>query len=1024
MVWTINFPLRISQGCHIAASLLALAFSLVLPDLAFGLSPDRFLTQAFVRKWQAPQGLPRASILSLYQTQDGILLLGTQAGLYQFDGLKFQPLSSLCGPSLENVWINDIQQSKDKAVWLATNGVGVYRYDQNVSEAVGLNAKLELLNVYRLFIDSRDHLWIGTDDGLYLLDTTVRLCSDRPDVRWDVEKVGPAQGLPLTEIRACTQTSDGAIWVGGMGNFIYRKSEDTFVAVQLKSIPDVAIVTSLVADGQTLWVGSSHGLVKLEGDQESLYSKDNGLPTDWVECLESSPDGSLWIGTKDGIGRLRNGEFDLFRTRDGLSQSTACSILEDHEGSLWVGTKNGLNQFIDRRTVPLTVSEGLGSNEAGPILEDSEGTIWIGTLDAGVSLFEGRRCKTLFTTDNGLPSNKILSLERGEQGSVWIGTDRGLCLMQGRKIVDSWNTESGLPSNRIQALCLDQTGGLWIGTENGVVVRKNGEIRAPEDATRSLTGSVLDLFVHDEDGVIVSSEGGMFLCKESGVVQILKSYSALKGVDSISRSNDGRYWMGTRDRGLFLVDSLDGKGRVFQFTMKQGLYDDEIFGVVAEPDDRLWLACSRGIFYVSRVELLRCADGEISRIQSSPFSPTESQKTVECQRGVQPCVVITRENLLWFSTNQGVLCASPQRLMRVLPEPNVIVEEMQANGDRIDLGKPVRLPAGRANVSFRYTAATFAIPQRVRFRYMLEGFDTDWVEVGERREAFYTNLPPRHYRFRVSAAHQNSNWSDIATPVEFVVPPHFYQTRWFSIGSLILAGLVIWGIYRLKVLQIRSRLMAVMAERLRIARELHDTLIQGFSGVTMQMQALSNRLQPSQEQKTLKEVISDAGFCLREARRTVAGLRSTSGTASLPDAISQAARQAAETHNLQLKLNIEQLSRQLPMEVEYHLLRIAQEAISNTVRHADAKHLHVTLRFQSGRIRLVVKDDGRGFQVAGAEGRVPGHYGLIGMRERAIQIHGVLELQSSPAGGTTVQIEVPIPPPAMETTPWYSGRSV
>ncbi|WP_437193727.1 sensor histidine kinase [Planctomicrobium sp. SH527] len=1000
-------------------SFLALAFCLLISDTAFALAPDRFLTQAFLRKWQAPQGLPRASILSLHQTQDGILLLGTQAGLHQFDGLKFQHLNAVNGPSLENVWISDIQQSNDKAIWLATNGSGVFRYHDSDTEVVGANARLDLLNVHHLFLDSRDHLWIGTDDGVYVLDTTVRTSTG-----WNVEKVGSAQGLPLTNILACTQTEDDAVWVGGTGNILYRESENTFSAVSMKSIPDTAIVTTLLADGQAIWVGSSHGLVRVEGDQETLYSKENGLPHEWIECLTSSPDGSLWIGTKDGICRLRNGGMDLFRTRDGLSQSTACSILEDHEGSLWVGTKNGLNQFVDRRTVPLTVSEGLGSNEAGPILEDSNRNIWLGTLDAGLALVEGQSCKTLFTTQNGLPSNKILSLERDEQGSVWIGTDRGLCLMQDKKIIDLWDIEKGLPSNIIQALCMDKNGVLWIGTNKGIVFRKDGEIHTPENATGREAHSILDLLANDVEGVIASAETGVFLCKESGMVQILQSYSALQGVDSIIRSVDGLYWMGTRDRGLFVVDSLDGKGLVFQFTMKQGLYDDEIFGVVAEPDDRLWLACSRGIFYVSREELLKCARGEIQRIVSSPFSPTESQKTVECQRGVQPCAVISENNLLWFSTNQGVLSASPQRLSRTLPKPNVIIEEMQANGDRVDLGQPVRLPAGRANVSFRYTAATYVVPQRVRFRYMLEGFDEDWIDVGERREAFYTNLPPRHYRFRVSATNQTLNWSEIAAPIEFVVPPHFYETRWFKIGSLFLAGFVFWGIYRLRVLQIRSRLMAVMAERLRIARELHDTLIQGFSGVTMQMQALSNRLQPSLEQKTLKEVISDAGFCLREARRTVAGLRSTSGAASLPDAVTQAATQAAETHGLQLKLNIEELSRQLPMEVEYHLLRIAQEAISNTVRHADAKHLHVTLTFRSGRIRLVIKDDGRGFQVAGAEGRLPGHYGLIGMRERAIQIHGILELQSSPSGGTTVQIDVPIPPQPSETTPWYSSRSV
>lgn len=420
------------------------------------------------------------------------------------------------------------------------------------------------------------------------------------------------------------------------------------------------------------------------------------------------------------------------------------------------------------------------------------------------------------------------------------------------------------------------------------------------------------------------------------------------------------------------------------------------------------MACSRGIFFVSRADLLQLAAGKISRVVSTPFSPTDAQRTIECQSGVQPALWKMQDGRIWFSTIHGVLILNPSHLNRGLPPPPVRIEEIHVNGRAVDPQCVGELRPGRTNVSFRYTALSFASPTRIAFRHRLEGFDRNWIDAGARREAFYTNLPPGTYRFRVAAANPGDPWIEADRPIEFTVDPHFYQMRWFLPLAIGCIALSIWGVFRLRVLQVKARWNAVLAERSRIARELHDTLIQGFSGVTMQMQALAARLRPP-DRGALEEIIEDAGHSLREARRSVGGLRAGGGTTSgLAEAIAQAARQLTETRDLRLVLKLDSSLPPLPADVEYNVLRIAQEAVTNVLQHAEARELEVRLEGTPNELHLAVRDDGKGCPAAELVQPRAGHYGLIGMRERASQVQGDLRLESEPGRGTTVSLTLPL----------------
>jgi signal transduction histidine kinase/ligand-binding sensor domain-containing protein len=975
-------------------SVIALA---VLSEGAWALDPHRAITQALLRKWQFPQGLPQATIYAIRQTADGYLWLGTQSGVYRFDGMRFVAAPGGDQFLLKTQWIHDLCEDDRHNLWIATNDAGLIRLNDGQAVSFGLADGLPSLQVRCLLLDREHNLWAGTDAGL---------------ARWDNGKFTFWQnelGLVSHQVRALCEAQDGAIWIAGDGDRLAIWNGSSFSTRSLAALPRRASVRELLGarDG-SIWVGTTAGLIHLNADEERRVTRADGLADDAVECLLQSPDGILWAGTKDGLSRMQGDEIETFRTRDGLSQSTVYALCQDHEGGVWAGTKHGLNQFVDRRTIPLTLSEGLPSNDTGPIVQDDAGTVWIGTLGKGLARFDGRRCVPVLSRDDGLPSDTILTLADGGNGLLWIGTREGLCRMRDGRIEKCFTTQQGLPSDVISCLCRDRSGDLWVGTRSGLA-KLDGEGFVAVDAEADAGGlAIVALADCGRQGLLVSAEGDrLFQCHGRRLEPIVtESHSA--HVAAIFEDRDGLVWLGTQGSGLQVMDGA----KTFRLTAKDGLYDDDVSGIVADNEDRLWMACSRGSFFVERTELLKLRAGEIARVTSTPFSLMDALRTVECQSGVQPVTWKAHDGRIWFSTDHGVVIIDPAHLRRELPPPNVVVEEAQVNGQDVKPDSIPPLPPGQTNLYFRYTALSYAVPTRITFRHKLDGFDKDWVDAGTRREAFYTNVPPGSYYFRVSASNLNGPWTEAAQPVVFSLAPHFYQTRWFI--PLVVAGVAAaaWVASRLRVLQVKARLNAVLAERSRIARELHDTLIQGFSGVTMQMQALSARLRPSAERGTLEEIIQDAGRCLREARRSVGGLRSTPGEDEGPSndlaaAVAQAARQLTETRDIRLALQLNPGPDKIPVDVEYNLLRIAQEAISNAVRHSGARAIEVTMNSTAAQLCLTVHDDGAGFHVSDHEPAQPGHYGLIGMRERAAQIHAALHLESTPGRGTIVRLELP-----------------
>ena len=973
-----------------AVLLLLAAFG--LPKIALGLDSSRKLTQYVHRIWQTQQGLPAGGILQIFQTRQGYLWLATQTGLVRFDGVRFQDAEDIIPGAPPNLWARTALEDSQGRLWVGSNESGIYRLSPGAINQYTTAQGLPSNAIQCLVSGQGGTVWVCTDNGLARMDLT------QGEPRFQVVADAATEN---ENVRAACRDASGQLWVGGDAARLAVESNGRFTSLPLKGVSASSSVRALLCAGDTVWAGTSDGLIRIQarGAEQRLFTVRDGLADDFVFSLAQGSAGAIWVGTRNGFSRLRNGGFDSFHPQDGLSQSTAMAMFEDREGTLWVGTKRGLNQFVDGRGVPYTASEGLPSNEAGPVLEDHTGVVWAGTLDRGLARFDGQEFRSLSTRD-GLASNTIFSLAEDTSGALWAGTQNGLNQLRGGRVVQTYTVQRGLPGNSVRTLYQDHAGVLWAGTAKGLAFLHGSRFEAAAGAPSE---SVIALS-EDRDGrMVMATERGVYQATAGGFREIKFNGSSIRPVNTLYRDPDGILWMGLNGGGLRMLEDSQISG----FLTRDGLFDGEIYGIVRDDQDRLWMACSRGVFSVPRAELRQFAAGTIKKVTSAPYSPMDAQRVIEGQAGVTPVLSRTSDGRLWFSTIRGLLMLDPNHWQRETTAPPVVVENPIVNGRSESPDRIGQLPPGQKNIEFNYTGLAYYLPPRLRFRYMLEGFDRDWIDAGNRREAFYTNLPPGSFRFRVTACNADNVCNEQGATVPFFLAPHLYQRSWFWPSIVAAIAALGWLLYQLRIRRLRARYDLILAERSRIARELHDTLIQGFSGITMAMQALAGRLRSPQERETLDDIIRDAATCLRETRQSVAGLRAGHDSESgLAAAIGTAAREITDTKDIRLKLKLGKVARKLPADVEYNLLRIASEAISNSVKHSGARNIEVVLESTPEALRLSVHDDGSGLGKDGAALR-PGHYGIIGMKERATQIGANLQMLSEPGHGTTVSVHLP-----------------
>jgi signal transduction histidine kinase/ligand-binding sensor domain-containing protein len=968
-----------------SALLAALCFFFAIQGTA--LDPNKTLTQYAHRTWGQEEGLIQPTIYAISQTPDGFLWLGTQDSLIRFDGVHFREYDNAQAAGLKRNLIRALLAGPNGSLWVATIGSGVVRIRPDGSFLrLTTRRGLPSNNAFCLASGTHGTVWICTEQGLARVDETGH-----------IRVFTTADGLPANGIRDSCTAADGSRWVEGLDFGLSHWTGSRFEAYSdAKILPHLNTTALTCTKDGNVWVGTEDGLIRIGSGPSRTYTADDGLPDNEVSSLAESPDGSLWIGTNDGISRLKNGEISVYRTRDGLSHSLVLSLFIDREGSLWGGTKDGLDQFTDGKVTPYSTSEGLLSNDVGPVVEDKIGQLWIGTLNHGLNVFDGHHFRSL-TTRDGLLDNCIQSLVTDTNGDLWVGTTRGLNRLRDDKVVAAYTEKDGLSSPSVRALAVDERGVLWAGTSRGLDrLEGNRFVRlksVPRDGVVALAGGHnLRLFVSND-------ESGFFYVRD----EVAAGFPLEIGhaVDCYLVEPERREtWLGTLGSGLLRWKN----GTVTHIRVKDGLYDNRIYSILRDDKSNFWMASSKGIFRVSEADLQAFADGKVNYVNSLPF--TTGQLRFECRAGVQPAACRTHDGRLWFSTTNGLVVVNPNSLLNNTIPPPVSITSIIVNGVRVEPKSGIHLAPSQRNLEVRYAGLSLVTPEKVTFRYLLDGYEKNWTDAGSRREAFYTNLPPGNFRFRIMARNADGVWSQQDASLTFTVDPRLYQRWWFfPLLAVLAAGLILVWV-RMRIHRLKQRFDLVLAERNRIARELHDTLLQGLSGITMQLQALWTKWPASKERNTLGEIIQDAARCSTEARQSLWGLRTIGpGSPDFARKLTTLARQAADHSSIHLSLKLDPVSLRAWPEVEYQLLRIAQEAISNSLRHAGARRLEIRLQSDPREANLTIADDGVGFDSSSTPF---GHFGLVGMRERAAEIGADLTIESMPGNGTSVRIRLPL----------------
>jgi signal transduction histidine kinase len=961
--------------------------SLALPLLAA--SPRRGLEGYSRRVWHAQDGLPEETVQAFAQTPDRYLWIGTTGGLVRFDGAHWVVFDRENTPAFRENSVFWLMAAKDGGLWIATDGGGLVRYRNGVFRSYSDKEGLTNEFVRTVYQDHSGTVWVGTDDGLF------RVVGDA------LTRVDGRSGVPAIAVHAIYEDSQGRLWVGGSSLLMLNgnraaeyRFQGGFSANRIKSILETR-------DG-TLWVGTVSGLQRMERHGAGFARVPEISST--VRVLREDRDGTLWIGTiGEGIFRFREGRFSKLTAPDSLPSDTVLSIFEDTERNVWVGTQTGLLRlsktavstfplpdaadsdfstvyqdrdgalwvastrlfrFVGDGAVPHQFPGPLAGIRIRNLFRDSAGVLWVGTDGHGAFRLSGPQ-PVQYTKKQGLINDFIRVFCEGRDGSIWIGTDEGMSRWRPEGITN-YGVRDGLSYFSIRALLEDRRGDLWIGTEKGV--------------SRFHAGA----FVRD------------------AVVERLRS----EKVWAIHEDPEGGLWFGTRGGGLFRWKL----GKLTLYTSAQGLASNSIYHILEDHSGTFWMSGPNGISSVSRRDLDRMSEVPSHRPAVTLYGISEGMETTQMHGGTQPAGSLTARGEVWFPSNKGPVRIRPD-WARGGDLPSAVIERVVADGRQVQPSGQLVLPPGDGKLEIYYSAIRLRSQERVRFRYKLEGFDPDWTEAFGRRAAYYTNLPPGEYRFRVAAFEMSEPQSVSETTVRIDWQPHFYRTAWFFTLCLALLLAAAWGAYRFHLRQIHARFEGVLEERSRVAREMHDTLIQGCGAVSALLEASSTLgdSAPEMRQELLDCARAQVRTTIDEARRAVWNLRQKPATGDgIGSTLSQIAQQVSLESRIPILCETDGKPSALDQEVERELLMVAREALHNAVQHARPRNVQLRLCFDRRKVRLRVVDDGCGFELAGANSPSSDHYGLVCMRERIERLGGRFILQSKPGEGTQIEVAIPL----------------
>jgi len=943
------------------------------------------------RVWRSADGLPEDFAQSLAQTQDGYLWIGTSGGLARFDGVSFVVFNRENTPAFLDDSVYSLLVTKDGALWAGTEGGGLVRYKDGRFRVFGPAEGLTNGFVRVIYEDRNGQLWVGTDAGLFRMQNESLIRVNGPD------------GTPKFSAHAICEDRAGRLLVGGRGLLILRGMEATYYTSN-ESLADNSIRTiHQTADG-ALWIGTISGLRKLDqGINGDPFMTPKILSGANISVLLESRRGELWIGAYgQGLMRFQSGRIIRFSAPSSLPHNNVLALFEDGEDDLWVGTQGGMLRLSPSAASTITTADG-APQSINTIYQDPRGALFVTALNG--KLFRvARQTLAPIQLPASLSRMSVRNVFRDGHGALWLGADgQGIARIDEAGIV-RYTMNQGLVNDFIRAFCEDREGGVWIGTDSGLSRFHQGAFQNFNTNNGLAYGSIRALLLDRGGDLWVATDGGLSRLRAGRFVAD-PSLERLRGqkVWSLLEDAEGKIWIGTHGAGLFLLKD----GALSQFTAKDGLPSNKIHFIIEDSQGSLWMSGPSGVVAVSRRELESLSGRSAGQLAVRVYSTAEGLSTNQMNGGVQPAGAMLASGEMWFPSAKGAV-----RIEHGAPgrrsAPPVQIEQVLADDRAAPFSKSLVLTPGRGKLEIHYTAIRLRSPDRIRFKFRMEGFDQGWTDAGQRRVAYYTNMPAGKYLFRVVAYEMDDPRGATEQVLGIEWRPHFYKTAWFPALCGLAALAVAWVWYRLHVRNLRQRFAAVLEERNRLAREMHDTLIQGCVGVSALLEAASSarEVSPSIGDELLDRARNEVRAAVDEARLAVWNLRQNASEGLAP-AISQLARRLSLETGIPIRFESSGSPLDLGAETERSLLMIVREALQNALRHAAPKHVSVALRSDRHGLQVEIEDDGRGFDLSIINSSNGRHYGLIGMRERAEKLGGRLSLTSSPGKGTQVRLSVP-----------------
>ena len=978
--------------CNVTLPLLVM---LALVTSASALDRQKAITQFVHTSWTEKDGAP-SSIWALAQTTDGYLWIGTTAGLFRFDGLRFVRFEPQAGESLPGVAIVGLLATRDGALWVSSSeGAWSRLFNGHLS-------KPENIPLADILAEAPDGTLVaGTEKGLWRLKDGI----------W--KNASKEWNFPGRQAKQVYFDKSGTLWVVTEDRVVYRPAGQTQF-VDGEQLPGMSQTGNLAeAPDGSMWIAettrSAHALPRKgeRGPETEIR-----VGASWVLFDRN---GSLWVASAgDGLRRVADPgtikgrqvaqfgpEAEQFTVKEGLSGNYVMSMLEDREGNIWVGTLKGLDRFRERSFFPVAVEQPDVPRFFQPTRDGS-------LLVAGFNPVDLLRIGPLGNREV-LGHLNIFAMCEDETGVIWAAKDQFLLRYQQGRFVTVPLPGGVVLKGRCSVAC-DQAGGIWVyDAEGGLFRLANGALtKLLDNPDRSPR---VNFPYADREGRIWLGQTNRVWLYDHGKSQVFETNEGVPDGLMLAFHMDraGNVWAGG-EGGLSKFEN----GRFRSLSKSNGLPAQVVYSIAEDNYGCLWLVSDSGVLRVPIVELDRALADPVYLLRYDSFDALDGLPGKPLQTNATQPLARTLDGRIWVATSNGIAYVDPERIPKNNLPPPVQVESLSASGRDYSPWSTAKLPARTTSVQIAYTALSLTIPERVRFRYKLEGVENDWQEAGTLRTTKYSNLGPGAYRFRVIACNNDGVWNPVGATLNFSILPAWYQTVWFRVFYIAaaMASLYMLYLFRLRQVthQVRRQMAARLEEREHIARDLHDTLLQGIQGLILKVDAAAKQM-PIQEpvRQSIAKALDYGDEVMAEGRDRVRNLRgSTESLSDLPAAFQRVAEETPHDSAVVFKTEVEGNVRELhPLVLEESFL-IGREAVINALSHSQGLKVAVEITYDPKQFRLRVRDDGRGIDSAILEqGGRSGHWGLQGMRERAQKLGGELEVGSRPGAGTEVSLTVP-----------------